>query len=361
MRQWSILRDIESAADLTIASLASRYGVCQRTIRRDLDALQAAGFPLYPERSESGANCWRLSGKPFRKLSETSFTLSELCALYATRSRLGASGASPIDADLKSALTKIVRSLSPHMKAYLDKLAAVVTYRRPPGGLGVQSVLVDSLAGATVDRRRVEMDYHSFASKKIKRYEVEPHRLVFTNGGLYLYAFVPGYAQMRTFALQRIKRLKVLEAPFTPVEVDSEPYRHSLGPFSGGRTECVEIEFTSSVAPYVAEREWHESQAVTRLDDGSIVLRMEVAVDFSLRAWILGFGHQARVLRPSRLAADILEEIEEAREQYAPRIPFEASVQSFAESARTHLLFEPRGSTASRRSSPRRPSINRLS
>ena len=69
---------------------------------------------------------------------------------------------------------------------------------------------------------------------------------------------------------------------------------------------------------------WHPSQEVTRRSDDSVVLRMHVAVDPALRSWILGFGHHARVVKPAALATDILEELEGAREQYVPPIPFEA-------------------------------------
>ena len=56
---------------------------------------------------------------------------------------------------------------------------------------------------------------------------------------------------------------------------------------------------------------------------------MKVAVDPPLRYWVLGFGHHARVVKPTSLAADILEEIEEAREQYAPPLPgFELPARS---------------------------------
>jgi len=101
-----------------------------------------------------------------------------------------------------------------------------------------------------------------------------------------------------------------------------EPFKNSLGPFSG-EPERVSIEFAASVAPYVEECQWHPSQEITPLPNGSIVLTMNVCVDPALRTWILGFGHQVRVLRPSSLARTILEELEEAREQYAPRMQFE--------------------------------------
>jgi predicted DNA-binding transcriptional regulator YafY len=216
------------------------------------------------------------------------------------------------------------------MRAYLDKLSAVLTCKPEPAPVGragaaAQSAFVETLARATVEHRRVEMDYHSFTSRRVKRYTIEPHRLTFTNGGLYLYAFVPAYAQMRTFALQRIRKLKVLEETFKPGEVPEEPYGNSLGPYSSDAVHDVEILFLPHVAPYIEEREWHKSQRITRLDDGSVVLGMRIGIDPPLRCWVLGFGHHARVLKPSSLAAEILEELEEAREQYAPPMPFDAA------------------------------------
>jgi predicted DNA-binding transcriptional regulator YafY len=47
-RQWRVIRAIESSPNgLTVAEIAKREGSGIRTIYRDLEALQAAGFP-YP-------------------------------------------------------------------------------------------------------------------------------------------------------------------------------------------------------------------------------------------------------------------------------------------------------------------------
>jgi len=66
----------------------------------------------------------------------------------------------------------------------------------------------EELVRATLEHRTLEMTYHSFSSRQVKRYRVEPYRLTFGNGGPYLYAYVPAYGQMRTFAVQRIRTLK---------------------------------------------------------------------------------------------------------------------------------------------------------
>jgi predicted DNA-binding transcriptional regulator YafY len=50
-RQWRIIRGIEaSSSGLTVAEIAKREETGLRSIYRDLEALQSAGFPLYTER-----------------------------------------------------------------------------------------------------------------------------------------------------------------------------------------------------------------------------------------------------------------------------------------------------------------------
>jgi predicted DNA-binding transcriptional regulator YafY len=65
VRQWEILKLLEERP-ATLAELAHSVGdaaVCERTIRRDLEALEAARFPLYSERDEEGRVRWHLLTK----------------------------------------------------------------------------------------------------------------------------------------------------------------------------------------------------------------------------------------------------------------------------------------------------------
>jgi predicted DNA-binding transcriptional regulator YafY len=75
IRQWTILRDLESSRRVTIDELAQRTGVSTRTIRRDLEALQSAGFPLFDE-THDGKKYWTLEHRAFRRLDDTGFTLA---------------------------------------------------------------------------------------------------------------------------------------------------------------------------------------------------------------------------------------------------------------------------------------------
>jgi proteasome accessory factor B len=174
---------------------------------------------------------------------------------------------------------------------------------------------------ASVDRHKATITYHSFSSRRIKDYAVEPYRLAYGNGGFYLFAFVPEYGQLRTFAVERIRKLLVSEETFdsSPRVRDGEAFAHSLGVHSG-KPERVVIEFDARAAPYIEERTWHPSQTIEAQPGGAIRLSLNVCLDWTLSSWILGFGPLARVVSPKTLAAQIFEELEEARDVYAPRL-----------------------------------------
>jgi predicted DNA-binding transcriptional regulator YafY len=351
---------IATEADCTIASLASAHEASERTIRRDLAALEFAGFHVDSVWVD-GHKCWRLARQPMKAITETTFTLPELCAFYLNQTQMACTGGKAIGQELQSAMGKVGKALGPQMKAYLDRLCGVLTWKPDapkPEGSDAKGAAVDELVRATMDHKRIRMDYRSLASGKTKTYSVEPYRLTFGNGGLYLYAYVPDYRQMRTFAVHRIKKLAVTDELFSPVqEVSSKPYETSIGMYSGGKPEAVEIAFGPKLAQYIEERVWNKTQQIERRPDGSLVLSMKVAVDVPLRSWILGFGHQARVLRPRALAEAILEELEEAREQYAPRMQFELPPAIYDDSRQTKLPFRSarRGRPAGRRVSGTRP------
>jgi predicted DNA-binding transcriptional regulator YafY len=339
IRQWNILRAIEASRHVTIDGLAEAQGVTTRTIRRDLEALQAAGFPLFDD-IEDGKRYWRIDTRPFKALADTGFTLSELCALYFSRTLLEVLAGTPFRDDLASAFAKFARALSPKMRQFLDRLPNVLhakrePQRRPFKSLGAAPSSVEErphaarereitarLIEATLSRRRATMRYHSLSSGRTKEYLVEPYRLVYADGGLYLVAFVPEYDGLRTFALERTESLSLLEETFEPQEtLADEVFQHSLG-INQGTPQRIEIEFSAPVSRYVAERLWHPSQTLEERPDGSVRLTLDVTDDWALRRWILGFGPAARVVAPVSLARAILEELARATDRYSEPPPF---------------------------------------
>ena len=327
IRQWSILRDLEASRRLTIDEMAARTGVTTRTIRRDLEALQEAGFPLFDELHE-GKRFWTLEQRAFRRLDDTGFTLAELSALYFSRTLAECLAATPFQQDVRRAFDKLASALTPGMRQFLDRLPLAIQAKAEPGARALidghdgetpakQSTRVAQLLDATLHHRRVVIRYYSFSSNREKAYTIEPQRLVYAQGGLYLVAFVPEYKGLRTFSVERILSLSLTEEHFEPQDLSEDAFAHSLGVHEG-TPESIEIVFEPRMARYVKERVWHPSQAIREQPDGSVILSLTVSNDWALRSWILGFGPVARVLAPPHLAAQILEEVERTRSQYVP-------------------------------------------
>jgi predicted DNA-binding transcriptional regulator YafY len=325
VRQWEILRDIDSArTGIPIARLAALRHVHPRTIRRDLEALGRAGFPLFDEKV-NGTSMWKLRAKPFRGLEETGLSILEMCALYFSRSLLQTLGGAPFEEEMNRAFAKLERALPAASRRFLDQLPLLIkaksSGRKKHDDRKSREVLTRVL-DASLSHRRVDMRYHSASSQRTKDYVIEPLRVSCADGGIYVTAWVPEYGELRTFALERILTLGVSDDRFEPRALPPEPFANSLGVFSGS-PELVEIEFDLRCADYVREREWHPSQEIVEGESGNIVLRLHLSDDRSLRAWILSFGASARVLAPARLAKEIGEEFQAASARYAPRMRFE--------------------------------------
>jgi predicted DNA-binding transcriptional regulator YafY len=316
IRQWSILRDLEASRRLTIDDMAARTGVTTRTIRRDLEALQSAGFPLFDETYE-GRKYWTLEHRAFKRLDDTGFTLAELSALYFSRTLVECLAATPFQKDVRSAFDKLAGALTPGMRQFLDRLPLVMQAKADPGThpAAARGKEMSQLLDATLSHRRIAMRYHSFSSDREKDYLIEPYRVVFAQGALYLVAFVPEYKELRTFAVDRIRSLSVTEERFEPADVAEDAFAHSLGVHQGP-PERIEIVFEARIARYVKERIWHASQEIQDAPDGSVRLTLHVSNDWALRSWILGFGPLALVVSPPSLAVQILAELEETRGKY---------------------------------------------
>jgi predicted DNA-binding transcriptional regulator YafY len=321
VRQWTILREIERArsAGVTIDELAALCDVTTRTIRRDLQALEEAGFPLFDDRTrDDGKTRWMVNGQAFKGLS-AGLTMSELCALYFSRTLLESLSGTPFRDDVERAFEKLSSVLTPHMRQFLDQLPRVISTKADPmrgrGDPRTERLIARAL-DATLQHRQATIVYHSKSSERTKTYLIHPYRLAYAQGGLYLLAYVPEYSEVRTFAVERLRELSLLDDRFTPIEdLPDAAFPHSLGVHSGP-PERIDIEFQPIVADYVRSREWHPSQRLTGEASGAVHMTLDVCRDRALQSWILSFGPFARVVAPEALAREIAEQFEEARARY---------------------------------------------
>jgi proteasome accessory factor B len=319
IRQWKILKRIEAGRYTSTADLAQEHAVTERTIRRDIEALQEAGFPLYDDRAE-GRKVWRLVEGYKQRLTQT-FTLAELAALYFGKNLMSFLGGAPFAQDLESAFDKIREALPAKSLPYLSRIQELFSARPDPWkDYSKKQDVIAAIIDATLHQRQVRIAYFSFNSRKTKSYTLDPYRVVYYHGGLYLYARAHEYGEVRTFAVERIERIEVLELNFeAPADFNVSEYARGAFGIAGGRPEVVEISFAAPMAGYIRERVWHESQSLVDRPDGSVVLRMNVAPGWELKSWIKGFLPHVCVLQPASLRDEIADELENARPSFSAR------------------------------------------
>ena len=301
IRQWAILKQIESTRWSTIPDLASHHDVSTKTIRRDLAALMEAGFPLYDERYE-GKVYWRLA-EEYKGLPLANLSLSELAALYFSRNLVGALTAPPFSGDIDSAFKKIEGALPEKNISFFDGLDSMISVRADaPKNLEQHKHTIRTLMDAIGEDHCIRMDYFSAHSQKKKAYTVHPYRLMYFRGGIYLFGYVEEYDQIRTFAVERIEEIEKLSDTFDkPSDFSVETYLESSFGLVKEDPFDVEILFKADVAYYVRSRAWHPSQKVRDVGGGEIVMNLHVGGEFELGAWILSFGPSAIVLSPEKL------------------------------------------------------------
>jgi proteasome accessory factor B len=321
IRQWKILKRIEAGRYTTSADLAAEHGVTERTIRRDIEALQEAGFPLYDERSE-GRKIWRLVDGYKQRLNQT-FTLSELSALYFGKNLMSFLGGAPFAQELEAAFGKIQEALPVKSLPYLQRIQELFLARPDPWkDYSRKQDTIAAIIDAILHQRQARIAYFSFNSKKTKTYTLDPYRLVYFRGGLYLYARAHEYGEVRTFAVERIEKIEVMDLNFKSQEAfDATEYVKGAFGIAGGKPEAVELVFDAAMSNYIRERVWHESQEMQEKPDGSTVLRLSVFPGWELKSWIKGFLPHVRVVQPAKLRDEIAKELDKAAKSFGKAAP----------------------------------------
>ncbi|GJL53288.1 MAG: transcriptional regulator [Nitrospirales bacterium] len=313
IRQWHILRELEHSRGKTLQALAKAlprdYQKHERTLRRDLAALEDAGFPLITEKVQ-GQVRWRFIDG-YRTQLQRNFSPSELMALRLTRHLLAPLDGTKIQTSLESALAKAEAGITglddhtPHELGHVFafSLGSYKSYRDHKG-------TIDILSQATSTFHTVQMRYFSASQNKITRREVDPYRLWYTNGALYLIAHCHIRKDVRMFAVERIKSVTPTSNPFQmPLGFDIDDYVKDAIGVMRGKPIDVELRFNESTAAWVKDRVWHSTQSLNQLKNGELKMTLTVAENRELVGWILSFGSGVIVSKPDSLKRLVHQEV----------------------------------------------------
>jgi predicted DNA-binding transcriptional regulator YafY len=312
IRQLHLLRELESLRGKTLSELASAlprdYARHERTVRRDLEALEAAGFPLITE-TINGQTRWRFFDG-YRNTLALGFSPSEIIALRLTRQLLAPLEGTGIQESLQSALAKAEAGVPTLEERTPSQLPAIFSFNLGSHkSYTSHKAPIATLTKATAKLHTVQMRYFSAARNQNTRREVSPYRLWYTNGALYLIGYCHLRKDVRMFAVERIKSVTLTDHPFQiPLNFDIEDYvKDAIGTMRGQPIK-VELRFNSPTAAWVKYRIWHPTQTLTRMKSGELTMTLTVADNRELVGWILSFGSGVLVIEPAALREAVRQE-----------------------------------------------------
>jgi predicted DNA-binding transcriptional regulator YafY len=329
-RQWRTIQTlITSKLGKSAAELADELECNPRTVYRDLEALQVAGFPIYTERVD-GRNLWSLLDAMKHHIP-VPFNLTELMALYFSRDMMKVFKDTAFYDSLESLFHKIKTTLPKESLLYIDRVQQVLHLGiKPYKDYGRFKEIINRVNEAAVQKKSVEIVYFTMSRKKETRRKVDPYGVRFFNGTFYLIGFCHYRGEIRTFALDRIKLLHQTRNTFkVPEDFNLEDFlRSSFGVYQGEPTR-VKIWFSPEVAGYIQEKIWHESQEMALQKDGSLIFEAVVAGKREIKYWVLGWGSNACVLEPEALREEVLAEARAMAGLYEARNEFSGSVSQY--------------------------------
>jgi predicted DNA-binding transcriptional regulator YafY len=207
-RLLSILMLLQARGRVSATDLAGRLEVAVRTIYRDVEALSAAGVPVYTERGRHGG----IELLPGYRTDMTGLTRDEARALFVLTTQ-GPHADLGLQAALRSALAKVMTALPEPFRP-----SATATSQRvlvdPAGWMRAPDPprqLATLQAGVFADRR-LRLRYRHTGQPTARGYTVDPYGLVCKGGTWYLVADHRGRP-----LLLRVSRVESASVTATPV------------------------------------------------------------------------------------------------------------------------------------------------
>jgi len=312
------LRD-ELVKDLGLSNLHAR------TVRRDLEALQASGLDIKYETLDRG-KVYKL-GRVERGLHRISLSATELIALSIGRDLLFPLIGTQYWQGIESFWTKVQEEVPEGVWEHYER------YRKTLHVLGAPSKsyakhegMLRTINRGIVEHRVLEVEYAG-VGKAAKNRLIEPYGLAFYQNNIYLVAAAQEVTdpeeRMRHWKLDRFKRVTALDQWFKPdPAVDlHEHLSRSMGIFSGDDPVSVRIRLTQRACSWVTEEPWHPEQVIEIQPDGSAILTVPASHPRELMPKLLSLGEDAEVIEPDLFRSAVAEVVRKMSRAYVASEP----------------------------------------
>jgi predicted DNA-binding transcriptional regulator YafY len=252
----ALLEILQSGGLRTVADLAARLGVDERTVRRYVVHLTDLDIPVRSVRGRYGGYTLAPGYRMPPLMLTDEEALAVLLGLIGGR-RAGLVTTSGAAAE--SAAAKLYRALPERLGRRLDALRQTAEFTlRPRPVVAPETEVLLLLAEAARERRPVAINYTASDGRRTER-TVHPFGIVAHSGRWYVTGTDSSSGKMRTFRLDRISRPEMLAGTFVVPDgfdpaaqvlsgIARMPYRHEVSLLVQGPAEQVRARFPAGIA-----------------------------------------------------------------------------------------------------------------
>lgn len=300
---------INAKRDFTVGELANEFSVSKRTILRDLQELEQAGFPLYSEVGAAGG--YHILKE--RILPPIVFSESEAKSVFFACQALQFYRDLPFEQETISVLKKFLNCLPLDVQNSITQIQNKVVFWIPDRHC--DSPLLKSIFLVAINRHAATIRYSSTYSESIRT--IIPVGLYAMNGLWYCPAYCMTANQIRVFRVDRIK--EIIEEK--PCPKGKYPIPESIQEYLE-KTEVkndyhMKIQLTD-IGVKRCESECLLAGGLRTFPTGGGIIDMEINYDALewVADYILPFGNNATVLEPVELIERMRQKVYELYQHY---------------------------------------------
>jgi proteasome accessory factor B len=302
-RMLRIHQAVQSGNYPNVNDLALELEVSTKSIHRDLEFMRdRLELPLEFDRNRRGY----FYTEQVNAFPTVQITEGELFALLVAEKALQQYRGTSFERPLLSAIRKMQESLPETISLDLADVERTISFRTRAEPI-INLNTFDALAKATAGRRQLQLLYRKAGQRQVEPRIVDPYHLANINGEWFLFAYDHLRKDIRTFVPARIQALRPTGKTFVRAHKFSleQRLRDSFGVQSGKGEYDVVLRFAPSVADYIREKKWHDSQQLRELKGGALELKMKLSSLSEVERWVLGWGGNVLVVQPAELAAAV--------------------------------------------------------
>ena len=288
-----------------------------RSVRRDLEALQAAGFHVMSDEVARG-RVWKL-GPQHKGTHRLTVSATELTALSLGRDLLLPLAGTPFWIGIETFWNKVREALpEPVLKHYEKYRRFLHVFGSPAKSYDRFQGTLKTINRAILEHRVMEIDYCSLSAAQPIRRRIHPYAVVLYQSSLYIIAEACEDGSMRHLKLDRFSKAQALDEWFKPrADFDVKQYLgQSLGIFAGGRVTQFRIRISSRAARWVREDPWHPDQKIKEQSDGAIVLTVKASHELEVIPRVLALGSEAEIISPASARKTMAETVKRLSSMY---------------------------------------------